>query len=273
MANEYEDLNSSGKWSPGRTKGLMVLVAVITAIAIWLVPVDDKQAPPSLPSMPSAPESSEKLALPPAGETSGNAGAAARRRRHPATQALPPAEGTSEALALPPPPGGIATVTNGGDGARAFIYKLRADGAQPDTDVVFAEAERMQDEGNLLDAYLLYRFAARHGQAQAALILGTQADPAYHAAASSYLPDAEPAQAYKWYSVAATAGTRRLRYACRICTSAYSRMPRPETSRPGACCCSGNNFPGDCDHEETFTCARHRHYAITRNDCRSSGWQ
>ena len=65
----------------------------------------------------------------------------------------------------------------------------------------------MQNEGNLLDAYLLYRFAARHGQAQAALILGTQADPAYHAAASSYLPEAEPAQAYKWYSVAATAGS------------------------------------------------------------------
>ena len=206
MANEYEDLNSSGKWSPGRTKGLMVLVAVITAIAIWLVPVDDKQAPPSLPSMPSAPESSEKLALPPAGETSGEQ-ALPPAAEISGTQALPPAVGTSEALALPPPPGGIATVTNGGDGARAFIYKLRADGAQPDADVVFAEAERMQNQGNLLDAYLLYRFAARHGQAQAALILGTQADPAYHAAASSYLPEAEPAQAYKWYSVAATAGS------------------------------------------------------------------
>ena len=213
MANEYEDLNSSGKWSPGRTKGLMVLVAVITAIAIWLVPVDDKQAPPSLPSMPSSPESSEKLALPPAGETTESltlppAGEATESLppAGEASEALPPAEGKSEALALPPPPGGIATVTNGGDGARAFIYKLRADGAQPDADVVFAEAERMQGEGNLLDAYLLYRFAARHGQAQAALILGTQADPAYHAAASSYLPEAEPAQAYKWYSVAATAG-------------------------------------------------------------------
>ena len=205
MANEYEDLNSRGKWSPGRTKGLMVLVAVITAVAIWLVPVEDKQAPPSLPSMTSAPESSEKLALPPAAETAGEQ-ALAPAKAPSGTQVPAAAEGTSEALSLPPPPGGIATVTNGGDGARAFIYKLRADGAQPDADVVFAEAERMQDQGNLLDAYLLYRFAARHGQTQAALILGTQADPAYHAADSSYLPEAEPAQAYKWYSVAATAG-------------------------------------------------------------------
>jgi TPR repeat protein len=107
---------------------------------------------------------------------------------------------------LPPPPGGIATVTNGGDAARAFIYKLRSKGATPDAEVVFMEAERMQDEGNLLDAYLLYRFAARHGQPQAAMILGTHADPAYHTADSSYLPEAEPAQAYKWYRMAATAG-------------------------------------------------------------------
>jgi TPR repeat protein len=71
---------------------------------------------------------------------------------------------------------------------------------------VFAEAERMQGEGNLEDAYLLYRFAARHGQAQAALILGTQADPAFHAAASGYLPEPNPGQAYKWYNVAAVAG-------------------------------------------------------------------
>jgi len=203
MANEYEDLNSSHKWSPGRTKGLMALVAIITAIAIWLVPVDDKQAPPSLPSLPSAPSSSEKLPLPP---VTGTAGALPQ----PMTAESSDTSGTSEmseALALPPPPGGIATVTNGGDGARAFIYKLRSDGTQPDADVVFAEAERMQGEDDLLDAYLLYRYAARHGHAQAALLLGTQADPAYHTAASSYLPEAEPAQAYKWYSAAAAAGS------------------------------------------------------------------
>ena len=178
-ADELTDHNS--KWSPARTKALMVLVAVVTAIAIWLVPVDRQPSTPSLPSVPSAPESSEALQLPPATDT-------------------------TEELTLPPPPGGIATITNGGDRARAFLYELRADGAQPDTDVVFAEAERMQGEGNLEDAYLLYRFAARNGQAQAALILGTQADPAFHSTASGYLPEPDPAQAYKWYNVASVAG-------------------------------------------------------------------
>jgi len=159
----------------------MVLVVIITGIAMWLVPVDEKQEPPSLPPLPSASGTPEALPL-------------------------PSAAATSEELQLPPPTGGIATVTNGGDRARAFIYELRANGGQDDADVAFAEAERMQGAGNLEDAYLLYRFAARQGQAQAALILGTQADPAFHSEETGYLPEPDPAQARKWYSVAAAAG-------------------------------------------------------------------
>ena len=106
MEQEYEETDSNWKWSPGLSRALMGLVVIITAIAIWLVPVDDKQAP-LLPAPSSAPE-------------------------------------LSEDLSLPPPPGGIATVTNGGDRARAFIYELRASGTQPDANVVFAEAERLQ---------------------------------------------------------------------------------------------------------------------------------
>ena len=64
----------------------------------------------------------------------------------------------------------------------------------------------MQEAGDQEDAYLLYRFAARHGQAQAAMTLGTQADPAFHTAVTSYLSEADPGQAYKWYSVALAAG-------------------------------------------------------------------
>ncbi len=169
MAREHELLDDDSKWSHKRTRALMVLVAVITGIAVWLVPVDEQDAPPSLPALPSVPD-------------------------------------TAEELPLPPPPGGIATLTGGGETARTFIYELRASGTEPDADRVFAEAERLQSEGNLEDAYLLYRFAARHGQAEAALTLGTQADPAFHTAASSYLPEPEPAQAYKWYSKAAAAG-------------------------------------------------------------------
>ena len=216
MEKQYEEAGKHRGLTPARTRALMVLVAVITAIAIWLVPVDEEQAPPPLPELPSAQGTSEALPLPDAPGMSGAlppvsesaTSEALPSPSGPATSAdvPPPSTGPSEALALPPPPGGIGTVTNGGERARAFIYELRAGGAQPDPEVVFAEAERMQGEGNLEDAYLLYRFAARHGQTQAAMNLGTQADPAYHTAASSYLPEPEPGQAYKWYSMAAAAG-------------------------------------------------------------------
>jgi TPR repeat protein len=83
---------------------------------------------------------------------------------------------------------------------------LQALGAEPDPAVVFAEAERRQGAGEREDAYLLYRYAARHGHAQAAMTLGTAADPAYHSATSSFLPEPAPGQARKWYSIAAAAG-------------------------------------------------------------------
>jgi TPR repeat protein len=146
----------------------MVLVVIITAIAIWMVPADKEQAPPSLPQLPAP---------------------------RPEAERPPSAAGVEGAAAL-----------RGGDRARVFIARLRADSAEPDAGVVFAEAERLQSEGSVDDAYLLYRFAARQGHAQAALVVGTLADPAYHTASSSYLPEPKPEQAYKWYSVAATAG-------------------------------------------------------------------
>jgi hypothetical protein len=182
MAKENKPTdNGAGNWNPGRTRALMVLVAVLTGLAIWLVPVDEQQSPESLPALPSSQENTESLPLP----------------SEPVT---------SEELTLPPPSGGsIAAITNGGDGARVFLYELRATGVEPDADVVFAEAERRQGEGNLEDAYLLYRYAARHGQAQAAMALGTQADPAFHAATTSFLPEPDAGQAFKWYSVAAAA--------------------------------------------------------------------
>lgn len=90
-----------------------------------------------------------------------------------------------------------------GDRARAFVASLNSDGTEPDPNAVFVEALRLQGEGYAVDAYLLFRFAARHGHGQAALVLGNQADPAYRDADTpDWLKD-QPEQAYKWYSIAA----------------------------------------------------------------------
>lgn len=197
---ENEDQNAGAARRPGPvTWGLMALVALITIIAVMVVPEDDKDAPTSLPELPSAPGAEELSQQPFSPGVSGTLESSSGAQQSSAT-------GTSRSLDLPLPPGGVATVTGGGDGARSFLYGLRASGAQPDPEVVFVEAERLQGKGELEDAYLLYRYAARHGQTQAAMKLGTAADPAYHSAATSYLPEPEPGQAYKWYSMAAAAG-------------------------------------------------------------------
>ncbi len=155
---------------PLRAKALMAVVAVVTLLAVWLVPDDKPPTPPPLPELPGAP--SVAVDLPPS--------------------ALPAEDG--------------AAAIRAGDRARAFVSSLRSGGTEPDPDMAFIEAERLQGEGYSDDAYLLYRFAARHGHGQAALVLGTQTDPAFHAAANPDSLNDEPEQAYKWYSMAVAAG-------------------------------------------------------------------
>lgn len=166
---------STGNRIPPRAKALMILIAVVTLIATWLVPDNKKEPPPALPEMASSPQVEEQepavaLPLPPVSQDEGTA---AQRE---------------------------------GDRARAIVAKLRAENSEPDADEVFAQAEQLQSEGKLADAYLLYRLAARQGDARAALVLGTQADPAFYTPETSVLPGPDPQQAYKWYRAAMTAG-------------------------------------------------------------------
>ena len=164
-----EEKTSTGKAGQiaSRYKIVMVAIAVATLLVVWLVPDDKQPTPPSLPELPTPQMTDADL--------------------------FQPAEGDPAAI-------------RGGDRARAFIVSLRSDSAEPDPDTVFVEAMRLQGEGYAIDAYLLFRFAARKGHGQAALVLGNQADPAYR---DADIPDSlkdQPEQAYKWYSIAAEEG-------------------------------------------------------------------
>ena len=152
---------------PIRYKIIMVAVAAATLLAVWLVPDDRQSTPTPLPELP-APQMTD-------------------------ADLFQPVEGDPAAI-------------REGDRARGFIASLRSDGTEHDPDTVFVEAIRLQGEGYAVDAHLLYRFAARHGHGQAALVLGNQADPAF---SDADIPDSlkdQPEQAYKWYSIAAAAG-------------------------------------------------------------------
>jgi len=163
-----------------RTEIMMGAVAVITLLAIWLVP-GQKETPPSLPQLTNPPATKVDIPLPP--RTTGTAA--------PATQS---------------PAGETAAPARNGDRARAIIAGMRRGGGEPDPVEVYANAQKLQDEGHPEDAYLLFRYAANHGNAQAALVLGTQADPAYHTSRDSFPTEADPEQAIKWYRMAGAKG-------------------------------------------------------------------
>jgi len=152
---------------PAGYKALMAVIAVVTVLAVWLVPGNEQATPPPLPELPGTQKAAVDLP-----ELAGNGGA----------------------------------VIRDGDMARAFIARLRKEHNEFAPDTVFAEAERLQGEGRTVDAHLLYRFAAHYGHGQAALMLGTQADPAFYDATSPDTLQNNPEQAYKWYSMAAAAG-------------------------------------------------------------------
>jgi len=164
-----DEESSTGKAGqiPVRYKIIMVAVVVATLLAVWLVPDDRQAESPPLPELPATKMTD---------------------------------------MDFPQPAESGDTVSRGGERARAFVADLRVGGTEPDPGTVFAEAMRLQDEGYTVDAHLLYRFAARHGHGQAALVLGNQANPAFR---DADIPDSlkdQPEQAYKWYSMAAAAG-------------------------------------------------------------------
>jgi TPR repeat protein len=86
-----------------------------------------------------------------------------------------------------------------------LIAQLRTEGASS-SQKAYDEAENRRGVGDNENAYLLYFFAARHGHGDAALALGTMADPAYYSSVSSALTAPDSAQAVKWYKKAIDAG-------------------------------------------------------------------
>lgn len=152
----------------------IALVIVLTALAVWLVPDDGGE--PEMPAIAPLPRPEPAPAEPPG----------------------PPAV-AEEAQPTTEPPSAE------GEYARTFIAGQRDDGT-PDLTAAYAEAERLRSEERLTDAWLIHFYAARQGHAPSALVLGTLSDPTYHAAGMGALDEPDPAQALKWYRVAADAG-------------------------------------------------------------------
>ncbi|WP_125932211.1 SEL1-like repeat protein [Thiosocius teredinicola] len=236
VQSEIADLppqRRSGPWK------LILLVAVLTAVGVWLVPNNTPehgpivQKPAGTPPIPGGPadagDAPSLLATPVEKEAAQAAQAEKAAEEALAAQpAVDPApavdmtEDTESAVAMinnaePTAAGGapIAEPVDDRPGAkaRAFITKLRAEGDMQ-LGKVFEAAESARANREMADAYLLYFFAAREGHAPAALVLGEQADPATRDPDTSVFDAADLTQAHKWYQLAAengdTEGSKRL---------------------------------------------------------------
>ncbi len=171
----------------------IAIVMMLTGIAVWLVPDDDtdNETRKPLPQLGSVvrPLDSDGSVTGPL-EQSGNG-----------------TDSTSINSNTDTPEGGKIYRSQPADtnGARAFINKLRQEGGDTSQEA-FEEAERQRSIGNNADAYLLYFFAAKQGHGEAALMLGTQADPTYFTSINSALDEPDSGQAIKWYKMAIAAG-------------------------------------------------------------------
>lgn len=90
-----------------------------------------------------------------------------------------------------------------GETAREIIAALRSGSDSRPISELDRLAADFQQQGRPTDAYLLWFFAARQGDGQAAYTLGSLHDPNHFEGGNTLLTEADPTQAYKWYSLAA----------------------------------------------------------------------
>jgi TPR repeat protein len=106
---------------------------------------------------------------------------------------------------IPPESGPVATSSERAQDARDYIADLEKDD-QPNYAEAVERAEDYQSKGQLADAQLLYFFAARNGNAQAAFELAQLYDPNHFEAGSSLMGEPDAFQAFKWYTAAKNGG-------------------------------------------------------------------
>lgn len=191
----------------------ILVVAILTALAVWFVPsseeeVDLKKPLPQLDSV-IQPLDAEDSTLPPLDT--------ATAIRPLDEIEFDSAEDSSESEELSvskddetskPSDTEVASAPDSTeDDVRKLIAKLRQEGSGSGQKA-YNEAEKRRRVGDNEDAYLLYFFAARRGHGEAALALGTMADPAHFTSVSSALPAPDSAQAVKWYKKAIDAGNK-----------------------------------------------------------------
>ncbi len=94
-----------------------------------------------------------------------------------------------------------------GDQARSIIGQFRDQNGE-DPAELYNNALQFTKSGEVMDAYLLYYFAARKGHINASIALAKMYDPIRFSKESSHIEKADAALAFNWYKKAAVRGSR-----------------------------------------------------------------
>ena len=98
------------------------------------------------------------------------------------------------------------TAEQRGDTAREIVAAMKASGIDIDYADAYARAGAFHAEGKLADAQLLYFFAARGGNADAAFTLASMYDPLHYGEQPTLMSKPDMVQAFQWYTQARSAG-------------------------------------------------------------------
>lgn len=99
----------------------------------------------------------------------------------------------------------VATEEERAVSAREQIAELQ-EASPPDYAAAVESGQSFEADGRYADAQLMYFFAARGGNAQAAYELGQMYDPITFSTETSNMDEPDPFQAYKWYTQARDGG-------------------------------------------------------------------
>jgi hypothetical protein len=198
LPETVSDVEEISQGSGRMRVALEVTVAILILVGIYYLfaPEEEVELPP-LQSQEIDPIIRAQIDL--AGQTQSQTAVAPTDT----TVANPPEPAPLALQEAPAPLAEAAAPAADGEAARELIAALRSGTDNRPVSELNRLAGEFLQQARATDAYLLWFFAARQGDGQAAFSLASLYDPNHFQSGNSLLTEADATQAYKWYSAAA----------------------------------------------------------------------
>ncbi len=197
LPDDFSDMEEISRDSGRLRVTLEIAVAILILVGIYYLFAPEENIKLPLPAQEIDPiiraqiDAAQSEAAPPPPETAATPSVTAEA----SADTPPPADSPAPAEGVQ----GAVVPSVDGEAARQVIA-ARRDGSDTRS---LAELDRLaaeyQRQGRLTDAYLIWFYAAREGDGEAAFALGSLYDPNHFTSGNPLLTRADATQAYKWY--------------------------------------------------------------------------